>query len=370
MCAFSPHKRGFTLVELLVVIAIIGVLIALLLPAVQAAREAARRSQSQNNLKQIGLAFHNAHDVYLEFPPITINQWSTFNQATTAYDYRGPYLPYRASTAGSDKTAFFYALLPFVEQNPLHDSINGYQWYMLGNRRDDPRKMVGSEHIKAYQAPNDASPYKEVNWSWPYTTHPNGIPFRHSLVSYAANARAFGRGSKTGGYSQWNIAWDNAGGGSRIAEITDGTSNTYAVIEKQMVTGDAQMSYRDWSIQGITGPNTDGINMWAVTDSPPEGHAFFGYNCNDPTQTWDDVYGQWWLGSCQFGSDPTEYFHPPYRRLVRDQQRFDNIYPYNAGGVVQVVMLDGSVRVVPISINIRPWSAGVTPKGGEAAQNQ
>ena len=365
--SISKCRRGFTLVELLVVIAIIGVLIALLLPAVQAAREAARRTQSQNNLKQIGLAFHNAHDVYLEFPPVTLNQWSTFNQAATHYDYRGPYLPYNASTAGSDKTAFFYALLPFIEQSPLHGSIRGYQWYMLGNRSDDATKMVGTEAIKAYQAPNDASPYKQVEWSWPYTTHPQGIPFRHSLVSYASNARAFGRGSKTGGYSQWNIAWDGAGGGSRIAEITDGTANTYGVIEKQMVTGDAQMFYRDWSIGGRTNGN-DGIQMWAVTDSPPEGHAFFGYNCNDPTQGWDDVEGQWWLGNCRFGNDPNEYFHPPFRRLVRDQQRFDVIYPFNAGNVVQVVMLDGSVRVLPVSISLRAWSAGVTPRGGEPAQ--
>ena len=65
-------KRGFTLIELLVVIAIIAILIALLLPAVQTAREAARRTQCKNNMKQLGLAFHNYHDSYLTFPPARI----------------------------------------------------------------------------------------------------------------------------------------------------------------------------------------------------------------------------------------------------------------------------------------------------------
>src|SRR5258706_174054 len=104
---------GFTLVELLVVIAIIGVLVSLLLPAVQAARDAARRTTSANNLKQIGIALHSAHDQMKEFPPIDINQWSSFNERTPGDEgvhYNGPYLPDNVNTCGSDKTTFFYCL--------------------------------------------------------------------------------------------------------------------------------------------------------------------------------------------------------------------------------------------------------------------
>ncbi|MEZ6126391.1 MAG: DUF1559 domain-containing protein [Planctomycetaceae bacterium] len=73
MKSLQVQKRGFTLIELLVVIAIIAILIALLLPAVQQAREAARRTQCKNNLKQLGLAFHNYHDIYNTFPPAYVD---------------------------------------------------------------------------------------------------------------------------------------------------------------------------------------------------------------------------------------------------------------------------------------------------------
>src|SRR5688572_26703413 len=109
-CAPSVRRRqsaGFTLVELLVVIAIIGVLVALLLPAVQAAREAARRSQCSNALKQLGLALHNYADVFKVFPPRRGGTGSS-----TPPD-----------NANQNRLSAFIPLLPFIEQKPLADSI-------------------------------------------------------------------------------------------------------------------------------------------------------------------------------------------------------------------------------------------------------
>ncbi len=103
---FVRGRWAFTLVELLVVIAIIGVLVALLLPAVQAAREAARRSSCSNNLKQIGLALHNYHDSFNAFPRAV-----TWGGGTTT-----PQLPYHHT--------WITSILPFIEQRPLYDSIN------------------------------------------------------------------------------------------------------------------------------------------------------------------------------------------------------------------------------------------------------
>src|SRR5690606_18181536 len=111
----TPYQ-GFTLVELLVVIAIIGILVALLLPAVQAAREAARRMSCGNNLKQLGLALQNYHDTYKVFPPAHI----PFN---TAY----PTTPRNETSADNYGPSWMVLILPFMEQQPLHSKIDWSQ---------------------------------------------------------------------------------------------------------------------------------------------------------------------------------------------------------------------------------------------------
>src|SRR5262245_52263708 len=130
LTSVSCARRAFTLVELLVVIAIIGVLVALLLPAVQQAREAARRMTCTNNLKQIAIALHNHHDVKLSFPPGGMN---TGHNGTPCY------------------TTWTIEILPFMEQTSL------YQQYRqdLLNTDSINRTLVGQQRMVPYECPSD-----------------------------------------------------------------------------------------------------------------------------------------------------------------------------------------------------------------------
>ncbi len=106
MLTHRKMKRGFTLIELLVVIAIIAVLVALLLPAVQQAREAARRSTCKNNMKQLGLEFHNYHDTFTMFPPASSADGVGNNMDRV------------------DAWGWSLRLLPYIDQAPLHRSVS------------------------------------------------------------------------------------------------------------------------------------------------------------------------------------------------------------------------------------------------------
>src|SRR5471030_464904 len=115
-CRFNWQRlRGFTLIELLVVIAIIAVLIALLLPAVQQAREAARRTQCKNNLKQLGLAMFNYEGTYGRFPFASFVPWGRTGKDDCHMDYNGQFGP-----------NWGVALLPFIEQSALYTSMNPF----------------------------------------------------------------------------------------------------------------------------------------------------------------------------------------------------------------------------------------------------
>ena len=217
-----PISCGFTLVELLVVIAIIGVLVALLLPAVQAAREAARRSQCSNSLKQFGLALHNYADVFKVFPP---RRGGT--NGNTAND------PNR-TMANYDRVSAFVALLPFIEQKPLADAI----------------AAGGNFGGTQYPAGGPAAWYNNANWQPWRTQVPLLLCPSDKVIATptapAHNSYAFSLGDTLGGNITLNgvsLHLNSAstyfrgpfGGSQRcvgLQFITDGTSNTIAMSER------------------------------------------------------------------------------------------------------------------------------------------
>lgn len=202
-------RRGFTLVELLVVIAIIGILVALLLPAVQAAREAARRSQCNNNLKQIGLALHNYHDTYKCFPP--------------GYLYRG--------ALGDPNWGWMVFILPFMEQQPLYDQLDP-GLIPLKTRTTAAVAGAGIDRtllqtkIESYLCPSDAPPssflMEDINFGSISTPD-------FALANYVGCA---GWGDQPARANKLNgMFFGNSFLG--FNHVLDGTSNTIFVAERE-----------------------------------------------------------------------------------------------------------------------------------------
>jgi len=214
--------RGFTLVELLVVIAIIGVLIALLLPAVQQAREAARRMQCSNNLKQIGLAAHNHHDTFGTFPNGTQG---------------GPRRGY----------AWTVFLLPFIEQNSLYESLNIVNHDIHPSASQTDRKAFRQTVLEAYVCPSDSHPdINERRTTWSYKDVRDNGRLVAGTSNYVGNAGTKLLSVEAGG-QQFGTVDENVNLGTfmqahdgilftrsivRFRDITDGTSNTVFAGER------------------------------------------------------------------------------------------------------------------------------------------
>lgn len=202
----KAHLRGFTLVELLVVIAIIGVLVALLLPAVQAAREAARRMQCTNNMKQIALAMHNYHDANNALP--------------AGWIYRG----------GNGKCNYGWAvaIMPYIEAGNFYNTLDPgkvplYNRYKSGASATD--KQLLQTAFPAYRCPSDQSKKLNDNQKFGSSDH-----FDVALSNYIACA---------GSAITFPVKADNSGGvfygnsWCTFGDITDGTTNTLLVSERR-----------------------------------------------------------------------------------------------------------------------------------------
>jgi prepilin-type N-terminal cleavage/methylation domain-containing protein len=306
--ASQKRNAGFTLVELLVVIAIIGILVALLLPAVQAAREAARRMACGNNLKQIGLALHNYHDTYKTFPPGGITQGACCG--TPSY------------------STWSIMLLPFLEAQNLADKYNNNLY-----NEDPANQFVREAVVEVYNCPSDIHAGKIEK---PESGPGAALDYRHG--SYRA----------MGGRSDGSGWWDNAdhvnlnqswkgvlhtvGTGTLTSEfmaaITDGTSNTLAVGE---------MTTKTHSNRGT---------FWAYTYT-----SYNSSNAVPESRTLIPDYDKCVAINGAGGSNTCK-------------RGWGSLHP----GGLQFAICDGSTRFLASTIDMYVWVSLGTIGGGESVQ--
>jgi prepilin-type N-terminal cleavage/methylation domain-containing protein/prepilin-type processing-associated H-X9-DG protein len=263
-------RHGFTLIELLVVIAVIGILVALVLPAVQKVREAAKRTQCVNNLKQMGLALHSYHDINGQLPPGMVNPAVGSNNGLPAVS--NSFYPGDATFLGYNHTAFVF-LLPFIEQDNLYKQYDfttqscNARTSKIGMAKPiitaaSANAIVVGTRVRTYECPSDTSPPPILTASGAdMTTAQSGAgnslydcetarASNYYLASYSNYDYAYYDNLVALGTAPHGIFGVNSR--TRFADITDGLSNTIAIGEtKQIHTS-----------TGSTTSVTRGVAMW------------------------------------------------------------------------------------------------------------
>jgi prepilin-type N-terminal cleavage/methylation domain-containing protein/prepilin-type processing-associated H-X9-DG protein len=351
------RRRGFTLIELLVVIAIIGVLIALLLPAVQSAREAARRSQCTNNLKQIGLALHNYHDANETFPMGASLGMRNLNQYYAKQNF-SPHV----------------AMLNQLEQQPVYNSINFY-W----GCEDDTAQtcfVVNSTatrmKIATFCCPSDPNAGVPDHNLDPNTNSYYGcIGTTTYLLNTNTSIGPYLNGNGPPLPSTGIFTWQMSYG---IRDILDGASNTIAFAEG--VVGNQKLVAHQRRI-GLTSVKMpagalvydaslvpDQLNLaiqacsqkWLSSNSTPDRQRGenWAHGCQDmtlfTTLVTPNAFTTTWTNCSAVGSGA--------------MSSFSNSDSYHPGGV-NVLLSDGSVRFVKDSVSPPTWWALGTKAGGE-----
>ena len=280
------RKRGFTLIELLVVIAIIAILIALLLPAVQQAREAARRTQCKNNLKQIGLALHNYHDTHSTLPSGSI---VLLNAAGTTYNGHG--------------WTWHASILPYIEYANMYSAIQGPNdgglGAELGGTTDTKQMLAGATVMSIFWCPSQPDVTQGVQKGGYSPSNYNGN--MGTLIGYS--------GDDCYGGSVTNAAGMRAPGGClnadgifyisssvRFRDVIDGLSNTIFVSEVIDSGGDAD------KLGGAGSDRKHCFSGGADGNPPTEMTEYLiAAESNDPINTYaEEAAGSFHVGGAQF----------------------------------------------------------------------
>ncbi|MFO0796972.1 MAG: DUF1559 domain-containing protein [Gemmataceae bacterium] len=253
----SRTRRGFTLIELLVVIAIIGVLVGLMLPAVQKVREAAARVKCKNNLKQIGLALHNYHDRTGSFPP-------GYTANAAAADGTGPGWGWAAFLLPDLEQENVYRLIDFAQPITAarHDAVRQVTVSFLrcpSDPRQDPIPLSEFENPAGLTTPLGRSNYVACYGNTPYLGESPAVLTTHLTVDGVIGRGMFYRNSRT-----------------RIADVLDGLSNTFAVGEKN-----AQATMASWAgvVPGATWRSANDVANYGGIPSNLPAALVLGHAC-------------------------------------------------------------------------------------------
>ncbi|MEJ5341452.1 MAG: DUF1559 domain-containing protein [Thermogutta sp.] len=332
--------RGFTLVELLVVIAIIGILIALLLPAVQAAREAARRSQCTNNLKQVALAMHNYHDVYKVFPRFCYRPIDPANAPNLHSHWKGYSIHVR--------------LLPYIEQRALFDTIQtvgmmqGLEWYNGNAQLTAARRTV----ISTYRCPSDSA-------------------FRGSAETGNCNYLfSFGSHVDWGSIQQNGFVQRDME--TTFADLRDGASNT--IMAGEGLIGDNNSSvYNPGDV--VRAQTYSGSTRLFPTEADVQN---YGVQCQGGITNHHSHSGRDWIAPMPTQSvfntvAPPNWQYPTCQECVgcgwMDSNGFFPARSRHPGGVNHA-MGDGSVRFISSTINVRTYQYLGGRDDGQATGDQ